>query len=108
MPIPGNPPSDPLQVVYEDYQMVQLTVPYLSGYLGFREVPFLLQGLETLRCTQPALMPQILMVDGNGTAPFPVTTRNNFHLASPLFLPKSTSVSLTTAASTCVSARTVE
>mmetsp|Transcript_90653 Transcript_90653/g.157114 ORF Transcript_90653/g.157114 Transcript_90653/m.157114 type:complete len:295 (-) Transcript_90653:5-889(-) len=55
-----------LKVVYEDYQMVQLTVPYLAGYLAFREVPFLLQSLENLRSSQPMLMPQILIVDGNG------------------------------------------
>ena len=54
------------QVVYEDYRMVQLTLPYMSGFLAFREVPFLVQLLEHVKTARPEVMPQLLMVDGNG------------------------------------------
>lgn len=55
-----------LQVLYEVSEMVSLTAPYVSGFLGFREVPPLLQLLHTLKKDQPRLMPQVLFVDGNG------------------------------------------
>ncbi|KAK2493808.1 hypothetical protein MC885_004326 [Smutsia gigantea] len=41
-----------LEVVYEDCRMVILTAPYVSGFLAFREVPFLVDA--------------VLLVDGNG------------------------------------------
>lgn len=55
-----------LQVLYEDCRMVSLTAPYVSGFLAFREVPFLLDAVRRLREQQPSLMPQVLLVDGNG------------------------------------------
>jgi len=55
-----------LEVVYEASEMVQLTAPYISGFLAFREAPHLLQLLHTLKREQPALYPDVLFVDGNG------------------------------------------
>lgn len=55
-----------LKVVHEKYVMVKLTRPYVSGYLAFREVDFLVQLLEDLRAERPEMMPQIVFVDGNG------------------------------------------
>jgi deoxyinosine 3'endonuclease (endonuclease V) len=55
-----------MRIAYEAYVMVQLTEEYIPGYLAFREVPHLLRLLEQLRKQAPALMPQLLMVDGNG------------------------------------------
>ncbi|XP_038151575.1 endonuclease V-like, partial [Cyprinodon tularosa] len=55
-----------LKVLYEDSQMVTLTAPYVSGFLAFRETPFLLEALQRLKTTQPTLMPQVVFVDGNG------------------------------------------
>ncbi|XP_016061763.1 PREDICTED: endonuclease V [Miniopterus natalensis] len=55
-----------LQVVYEDCRMVSLTAPYLSGFLAFREVPFLVDAVRRLQEKEPSLMPQVLLVDGNG------------------------------------------
>uniref|UniRef100_A0A2K6SKI2 Endonuclease V n=1 Tax=Saimiri boliviensis boliviensis TaxID=39432 RepID=A0A2K6SKI2_SAIBB len=46
--------------------MVSLTAPYVSGFLAFREVPFLLELVQQLREKEPDLMPQVLLVDGNG------------------------------------------
>ncbi|XP_066877551.1 endonuclease V isoform X25 [Kogia breviceps] len=53
-------------VMYEDCRMVSLTAPYVSGFLAFREVPFLVDAVQQLREKEPRLMPQVLFVDGNG------------------------------------------
>lgn len=55
-----------LEVLYEDSQMVKLTAPYISGFLAFRETPFLLEALQRLEKKEPTLMPQVVFVDGNG------------------------------------------
>ncbi|XP_054448889.1 endonuclease V isoform X1 [Pteronotus mesoamericanus] len=55
-----------LEVVYEDCCMVSLTAPYVSGFLAFREVPFLVDAVRRLQEKEPGLMPQVLFVDGNG------------------------------------------
>ncbi len=61
-----------LAVVYEDYEVVQLTMPYIPCFLGFREVPHYLLLLERLRArivsgeVSAAIMPQIALVDGFG------------------------------------------
>ncbi|XP_067571092.1 endonuclease V isoform X11 [Pseudorca crassidens] len=55
-----------LEVMYEDCRMVNLTAPYVSGFLAFREVPFLVDAVQQLQEKEPRLMPQVLFVDGNG------------------------------------------
>ncbi|KAJ4436205.1 endonuclease V-like isoform X2 [Periplaneta americana] len=54
------------EVVYEDITMVPLTVPYIPGFLGFREAPSLVDAFFRLCDTQPSLVPECLLVDGNG------------------------------------------
>ncbi|XP_060591941.1 endonuclease V-like [Ruditapes philippinarum] len=55
-----------LKTVYSDCQMIQLTEPYIPGFLGFREVPFIVDLFEKLRKDQPQYIPHVVMVDGNG------------------------------------------
>ncbi|NXC37808.1 ENDOV Endonuclease, partial [Penelope pileata] len=55
-----------LEVLYEDCQMVTVSAPYVSGFLAFREVPFLVEAVQRLQQEQPGLKPQVLLVDGNG------------------------------------------
>ncbi|KAL2608199.1 hypothetical protein R1flu_026772 [Riccia fluitans] len=55
-----------LEVVYEDFCTVQLTLPYIPGFLAFRESPILLNLLERMERKEIGLYPQLLMVDGNG------------------------------------------
>ncbi|XP_034150386.1 endonuclease V isoform X3 [Esox lucius] len=55
-----------LELLYEDSQMVTLTAPYIAGFLAFRETPYLLEALQRLEKTQPNLLPQVVLVDGNG------------------------------------------
>ncbi|PIN09481.1 putative endonuclease [Handroanthus impetiginosus] len=55
-----------LEVVYEDSAIVELRIPYVPGFLAFREAPVLLELLERMKKTALPLYPQVLMVDGNG------------------------------------------
>lgn len=55
-----------LEVMYEDCRMVPLTAPYVAGFLAFREVPSLVEAVRRLQEKEPGLMPQVLLVDGNG------------------------------------------
>lgn len=54
------------KIVYEDHMKVSLTVPYISGYLGFREVPTYIDILKKVQAEKPEFYPQILMIDGFG------------------------------------------
>ncbi|XP_053308836.1 endonuclease V [Spea bombifrons] len=55
-----------LKVIYEDFHMVALSAPYVAGFLAFREVPSLADAIHRLQEKDPSLMPQVLLVDGNG------------------------------------------
>ncbi|XP_008278028.1 endonuclease V isoform X1 [Stegastes partitus] len=55
-----------MELLYEDSRMVTLTAPYVAGFLAFRETPFLLEALQRLQENQPELLPQVVLVDGNG------------------------------------------
>ncbi|ORZ37051.1 endonuclease V, partial [Catenaria anguillulae PL171] len=53
-----------LRPVYQDYLRVPLTVPYIPGFLAFREVEPLKQLIDRI---PHAFTPQVVLVDGNGT-----------------------------------------
>nr|TKW21944.1 hypothetical protein SEVIR_4G155000v2 [Setaria viridis] len=55
-----------LEVVHEEFVVVQLQVPYIPGFLAFREAPILLGLLEKVKNNAHDFYPQVLMVDGNG------------------------------------------
>ncbi|XP_070682967.1 uncharacterized protein [Malus domestica] len=55
-----------LQVVYQDFCVVTPNVPYVPGFLAFREAPVLLELLEKMKNNNSPFYPQLLMVDGNG------------------------------------------
>ncbi|XP_022131390.1 endonuclease V isoform X2 [Momordica charantia] len=55
-----------LQLVYDDFSLVTVQVPYVPGFLAFREAPVLLELLERMKKRAIHLYPQLLMVDGNG------------------------------------------
>ena len=55
-----------LRVVYQDLQMVQMTAPYIPGFLAFREADCLIELVNKQRRLRPELTPGVLMVDGNG------------------------------------------
>ncbi|KAH9509910.1 hypothetical protein Btru_044598 [Bulinus truncatus] len=55
-----------LELVYQKMEMIQLTQPYISGFLAFREVPPLLKLLDDLKTRAPQYFPDVLLIDGNG------------------------------------------
>lgn len=55
-----------MKKVYEDFRIVQLTIPYVPGYLAFREAEHISLLLQDLKKNEPQLFPQIIFVDGNG------------------------------------------
>lgn len=55
-----------LEIVHEEFDVVRMQVPYIPGFLAFREAPILLGLLEKMKTNAQHLYPQLLMVDGNG------------------------------------------
>ncbi|GAX80745.1 hypothetical protein CEUSTIGMA_g8180.t1 [Chlamydomonas eustigma] len=53
-----------LEIVYEDYEEVEIATPYVPGYLGFREVPTYMSLIKRVLSTEFA--PQVILVDGCG------------------------------------------
>ncbi|KAK9683967.1 hypothetical protein RND81_10G178300 [Saponaria officinalis] len=53
-------------LVYHDFVVSKLLVPYVPGFLAFREVPVLLKLIEKMKSDAHPFYPQLLMVDGNG------------------------------------------
>ncbi|CAG8586163.1 11451_t:CDS:2, partial [Ambispora gerdemannii] len=53
-------------VIYEDYKSVKLELPYVPGFLAFREVKPLVDLISTLKITKPEIYPKVIFVDGNG------------------------------------------
>ncbi|XP_076471112.1 uncharacterized protein LOC143301009 [Babylonia areolata] len=55
-----------LEVVYQRLEMIQLTAPYIPGFLAFREVDSLLRLYKTMLKNAPQYKPDVIFVDGNG------------------------------------------
>ena len=68
-----------LDVLYAACRPVTITQPYIPGFLAFREVGFLLELIDELRSTAPQLLPEAILVDGNG-----ILHPNRFGLACHL------------------------
>ncbi|OUM62576.1 hypothetical protein PIROE2DRAFT_22132, partial [Piromyces sp. E2] len=60
-----------LNVIYEDYEVVPLNLPYIAGFLAFRELPAIeklyKKLLEKDKENKESKLPQVILVDGNGT-----------------------------------------
>ncbi|OWM86456.1 hypothetical protein CDL15_Pgr026348 [Punica granatum] len=55
-----------LEVVHEEYTLARPRVPYIPGFLAFREAPVLLELFGKVKENAPHFYPQLIMVDGNG------------------------------------------
>jgi deoxyinosine 3'endonuclease (endonuclease V) len=55
-----------LDIVHEEYAMVTMDVPYIAGFLAFREVKHLCNLLHKVQREKPDIVPQLLFLDGNG------------------------------------------
>ena len=67
------------KIVYEDHKLLTLTLPYVSGLLGFRELPVYKDLIETIKKDKPEFFPHVVMVDGFG-----IFHHRNFGSASHL------------------------
>ncbi|KAJ2576691.1 hypothetical protein GGH19_001972 [Coemansia sp. RSA 1807] len=56
-----------LSLLHQTTFQVCINVPYIAGFLAFREIHAYKQAFASLQAERPDLMPQILLVDGNGT-----------------------------------------
>ena len=52
------------RLVYENHHLCQMTMPYVSGLLGFREIPEYIQLLSNIKGA--SFYPHVLMLDGFG------------------------------------------
>ena len=55
-----------LNVVYSSFHDIELTEPYIPGFLAFREAQHILDLIKELRDKRPDLEQDCLLVDGNG------------------------------------------
>lgn len=53
-----------LQIVYKEFLETKLYLPYISGYLAFREVEPLMKLIDDLKQEHPKFYPQMILVDG--------------------------------------------
>ena len=53
-------------LVYQDTIDAEVSVPYIPGFLAYREMSVYRQLLSNLRTSHPECMPQVLLVDGQG------------------------------------------
>lgn len=53
-------------LVYSDCIELKTTIPYIPGFLGFREEPYARTLFDRLKEAAPQFIPQILVVDGCG------------------------------------------
>ena len=53
-------------IAYEDHIVCTLTVPYISGFLAFRELEHYSILLSRMKQVNPEMYPDIIIVDGNG------------------------------------------
>lgn len=56
-----------LQFVYAEFFHGNTHVPYIPGYLSFRELSLLSSVYKNLIKKRPDIIPQIIFIDGNGT-----------------------------------------
>ena len=52
--------------MYSDVSFVELDLPYIPGFLSFREGHFIIEKLEKLKQERPEILPQVVFIDGNG------------------------------------------
>jgi len=55
-----------MDVLHTAFRKTEMKVPYIPGYLAFREIPSLLELLAEVKATKPELFPEVLVLDGNG------------------------------------------
>ena len=54
------------KIVYSDLQTFTISVPYIPGYLAYREMPIYRSLLTKLKQNHNELFPEVILVDGQG------------------------------------------
>lgn len=67
------------KVLFETQKTIKIMQPYVPGFLAFREVEHLLDLLNDVKSFNPQLIPDVIIVDGNG-----IYHSNGFGLACHL------------------------
>lgn len=70
------------QIIEEVEYSGQIDVPYISGYLAFRELPLVIEAVKKLQ-----YQPDLYMIDGNGYLHYRnmgIATHASFYLNKPL------------------------
>lgn len=52
-----------MELLYQDTIEIEISIPYVPGFLAFREVPFY---LDLIRRNTTQYQPQVILIDGNG------------------------------------------
>jgi endonuclease V len=65
------------EIVYEDYLLCEMDIEYVSGFLGFREIPHYSKLFQKLLSKNIKYYPDIILFDGYG-----IFHQRNFGLAS--------------------------
>ena len=55
-----------LELLFHIIKEFQLDIPYISGYLAFREKDIIVSILRQIKSEHPEFYPQAVLVDGNG------------------------------------------
>lgn len=55
-----------LKSVYEDFEIGETDVPYVPGFLAFREAPALKRLIDKMIANKIKYIPQVILFDGNG------------------------------------------
>jgi deoxyinosine 3'endonuclease (endonuclease V) len=71
--------AENFKILYQKYEFVKITQPYVPGFLAFREVEHLVKLIQDLKNSQRDILPQIILTDGNG-----ILHSNRFGLACHL------------------------
>jgi deoxyinosine 3'endonuclease (endonuclease V) len=71
--------ANTLEVLYEKYEFVTMTQPYVPGFLAFREVEHLVKLINDIKSLDKSLLPDVILIDGNG-----IFHSNRFGLACHL------------------------
>lgn len=66
----ANDSQNPYPIVYEDMLHCKMDIPYVPGFLAFREVEPLRQLITRIKQRAPQFLPQLYFIDGNGLLHF--------------------------------------
>ena len=58
--------AETMELVYSQTVSAPPSMPYIPGFLGFREVPYAKELIARLKKEKSQVFPQVLLVDGNG------------------------------------------